>query len=178
MCIKPLLTQQALFRATENTYIHSKHKHLPTLHWKYLKKFYVKRNCILASMKKIMLQLLKKRNIGVRQYFSNSPPPPPIWRIFYLVFYPLCIKYGKSIRGGGEISFKNIKPPPHVLTITIIFEPVNDKWFGGGWGQIYKRCLNPSHSIHLNILLQVLQHCLKSTLLTPQKSSYPPVRKF
>ena len=41
--MKPFLTQQALFRATENTYIHSKHKHLPTLHWKYLKKFYVKR---------------------------------------------------------------------------------------------------------------------------------------
>ena len=131
--MKPFLTQQALFRATENTYIQSNHKHLPTLHWKYLKKFHVKRNCILASKKKIMLQLLEKRNIWVRQYFLNSPPPP-IWRTFLSCFLPPLYKIWQINQRGGGVSFKNIAPPPCTDNFTIIFEPCEWQlvWRGRG----------------------------------------------
>ena len=138
--MKPFLTQQALFRATENTYIQSNHKHLPTLHWKYLKKFQVKRNCILASKKKIMLQLLEKRNIWVRQYFLNSPPLR-FEELFCLVFYPLYIKYGKSIRGEGGLVLRILPPPMYgqfynnfrTLWMTIGLEGKGGKYIKDVW---------------------------------------------
>ena len=111
MCIKPFLNQQALLGATENTYIHLKHKHLPTfaLHWKYLKKFYVKRKLYFSFKEKNHASVAGKKKYWGGVIFFKLPPPP-IWRIFLSCFLPPLYKIWRiNQRGGG--SSKNIAPP-------------------------------------------------------------------